>query len=235
MLASLFAMAKRIPTTCTAFYRPMRGYTVADQRKVVHAWASKHGVKIVAEYEAGEHGDDLNEWRRTTRANEGAVVADLWSIAEPRSEKVRPLASYSATIAALTASCAGVIEARTGITSRDGEKWREAVQNGANKVASGREMPRARAQRMARKRWAKAPAGVVEHWGSPNMKGERDRWAQHWRDTKFASAEAAFDALPEEMQQEFGSTRTAYRVFGPRHGGAKGGRPRKPAAKRRKV
>lgn len=228
-------MAKRLPLNCTAFYRALRGYTVADQRKVVHAWAAKHGATIVAEYVAGEHGDDWREWQRRTRETEGAIVADLWAIAEPRSERVRPMASYTIALTALLSGCAGVIEARTGITSRDGERWREAIQAGANKVAAGREMPRARAQRMARKRWAKAPAGVVEHWGSPNMAKERERWAQHWRDTKFASAEAAFNALPDEMQQEFGSTRTAYRVFGPRHGGAKGGRPRKPAAKRRKV
>lgn len=217
MHVSLFAMAKPLPHNYVAFYRPLRSYTTESQRAIVCSWLDQNGGKLVAEYTAGEHGDDLIEWQRRTRSTEGAIVADLWAIPEMRRDGTRPTSIYSATLAALAATCAVIVEARTGITSRDGAKWRAAVEAGANKVASGRERPRGHAKKMARARWAKAAPGIVEEWLSPNMASEREQWQNHWCNRKkYRSAQAAFDAFPAKLQQEFASTRTAYRIFGPR-------------------
>lgn len=226
-------MAKALPTNYVAFYRPLRSYTKESQSHAVRAWIDANGGKLVAEYTAGEHGDDLMEWQRRTRSTEGAIVADLWAIPEMRTPGTRPTSIYSATLAALTATCAVIVEARTGITSRDGAKWRDAVEAGANKIANGRERPKGHGRKMARARWAKATPGIVEHWLSANMDAERERWQNHWQNRKkYASATAAFDALPANLQAEFGSARTAYRIFGPRDPDRQiGGRP--PAKKRK--
>lgn len=210
-------MAKVRTTLFTAFYRPLRGYSRDHQRQIVHDWAAKNGATLIAEYTAGEHGDDLDEWRRTTRANEGAVVADLWAIPDLKSAGVRPTAEYSRLIVSLMSSCAVIVEARTGITSRDGERWHDAVAAGANKVGTGRERPRGHHRKAAKARWAKAAPGIVEHWQSPNMADQRERWQNHWQNRKkYRSAQAAFEALPEKLQQEFATPRTCYRIFGPR-------------------
>lgn len=210
-------MAKPLPHNYVAFYRPLRSYTTESQRAIVRAWLDQNGGKLAAEYTAGEHGDDLMEWQRRTRPTEGAIVADLWAIPEMRRDGTRPTSIYSATLSSLVAVCAVVVEARTGITSRDGAKWRAAVEAGANKVASGRERPRGHAKKMARARWAKAEPGIAEHWLSANMDAEREQWQNHWQNRKkYKSATAAFAAFPEKMQAEFGSARTAYRIFGPR-------------------
>lgn len=227
MLVSLFAMAKALPTNYVAFYRQLRSYTTESQRDVVRDWIAANGGRLVAEYTAGEHGDDLMEWQRRTRSTEGAIVADLWAIPEMRPDDTRPTSIYSATLAALAATCAVIVEARTGVTSRDGARWRDAVEMGANKIANGRERPKGHGRKMARARWAKAAPGIVEHWLSPNMADERERWQNHWQNRKkYPSAQAAFDAFPAKLQQEFASTRTAYRIFGPRDPSREsGGRP----------
>lgn len=234
MLISLFAMAKSLPPTYVAFYRPLRSYTVDAQREIVRAWLDQHGGKLAAEYTAGEHGDDLMEWQRRTRSTEGAIVADLWAIPDIKTRGTRPTSVYGATLAALAATCAVIVEASTGITSRDGQKWRDAVEAGANRVSSGRERPRGHGKRMARARWAKAAPGIVEEWLSPNMAETREQWQNHWCNRKkYRSAQAAFDAFPTKLQQEFASVRTAYRIFGPRdHDRESGGRA--PAKKPRR-
>lgn len=81
---------------------------------------------------------------------------------------------------------------------------------------------------MAKKRWENMPPKLVERWSEPNMRRERERWSQHWRDPKFKTGQAAFDALPAALQDEFRTTRRMYDLFGPRDPtGSKGGRPPK--------
>lgn len=95
-------------------------------------------------------------------------------------------------------------------------------------------LPGDRARAMARSRWAKAEPGVVDLWRSPAMDAERKRWGSHWRDPVYPNAQAAFDAFPEELQQQFGSVTTARRIFKHRRPGdpSAGGRPPKTKRKR---
>lgn len=86
------------------------------------------------------------------------------------------------------------------------------------------------AVKMARKRWdADGHRGVVDKWHSAAMRKELARWQQHWRDPIYSSADAAFEAFPDEIKDEFGSMTTARRVFGRRrpHDPTAGGRPPK--------
>lgn len=217
----------------TAFYRSLRGHSVEHQRELVKAIVARMGGRIIAEYTADEHGGDRDEWIRTTRQHEGAVVAGLYVIPEPATKGRRPSADYAAALMSLVQRCAVVVDAESGLTSRDGAKWVALVERHAHKTAAGRTMHRKRAQKMAKAKWDKAPPTPSERWSAPNMKREHKRWAQHWRDPIYSTAQAAFDALPEAMQAEIKTTRRMYDIFGPRDPtGARGGRP--PAAKKRK-
>lgn len=214
----------------TVFFRQLRGHSIDHQRKLVAKVLQSLGGKVVAEYVAGETGSgDRDEWIKRTRPHEGAVVAGLFVIPEPRSECSRPSADYAAALMALVQGCAVVVDAETGITSRDGAKWRELVEKHARKTASGRQMTQGRAKRMAHKRWERAEPGVYERWNSPQMARELERWQQHWRDPQFHSGEAAFAAFPAEIQKEMGSITTVRRIFGRRRPNdpAAGGRPPK--------
>lgn len=217
----------------TVFIRALRGHPVEHQRKLIEREIKRRGASVMAEYIAGESGDDRDEWIRQTRATEGAMVAGLYVIPEMATKGKRPSADLTAALIDLALRCALIVDAEHGISSADGKRWRELVEKSAVKTAAGRSLSRKAAQRMARTKWAKTSPGVVERWTAPNMRRELARWQQHWRDPMYSSAEVAFGALPDEIRDEFGSMTTARRVLGKRrpHDPTAGGRP--PAKKRK--
>lgn len=225
----------------TVFYRALRGHSIDHQRKMVEAIVARLGGRIIAEYTAGEMGEDRDEWIRRTRATEGAIVAGLYVIPEPAMKASRgvkgrrPSADYAAALMALVQGCAVIVDAESGLTSKDGAKWRALVELHAGKTAAGRQMTKARARKMAAKRWEGVPPKATDRWSAPNMRRERERWAQHWRDPKYRTGQDAFDALPVEMRDEIRTPRRMYDIFGPRNpSGSKGGRPRKPKSRQTK-
>ena len=197
----------------TIFLRGLRGHTVERQRELIEREIKRRGASVMAEYIAGESGDDRDEWIKRTRSNEGAMVAGLYVIPEPAAKGKRPSADLTAALVDIIQRCALVVDAETGVSSRDGKRWRELVEKSAVKTAGGRALSRKRAQKMAEKRWDKADPGVEKRWNAPNMKRELARWQQHWRDPIYSSAEAAFAALPDDIRKEFGSVTTARRVL----------------------
>lgn len=213
----------------TLFFRALRGHPVERQRELIDREIKRRGASVAAEYVAGESGDDRDEWIRRTRANEGAMVAGLYVIPEMAAKGKRPSADLTAALLDIVQRCALVVDAETGISSADGKRWRELVEKSAVKTAAGRALSRKKAQKMARTKWAKSSPGVVERWNAPNMRRELSRWQQHWRDPIYSSAEAAFEALPDEIRDEFASMTTARRVLGKRrpHDPTAGGRPPK--------
>lgn len=213
----------------TVFLRALRGHPVEHQRELIEREIKRRGASVMAEYIAGESGDDRDEWIRRTRANEGAMVAGLYVIPEMAAKGKRPSADLTAALLDIVQRCALVVDAETGVSSKDGKRWRDLVEKSAVKTASGRALSRKKAQKMARTKWAKSSPGVVERWAAPNMRKELARWQQHWRDPIYSSAESAFEAFPDEIKAEFGSMTTARRVFGRRrpHDPTAGGRPPK--------
>lgn len=218
----------------TIFLRGLRGHPVERQRELIEREIKRRGATVMAEYIAGEAGDDRDEWIKRTRSNEGAMVAGLYVIPEMAAKGKRPSADLTAALVDLIQRCALVVDAETGISSKDGKRWRELVERSAVKTASGRALSRKRAQKMARKKWEVTGPGAVARWAAPNMRKELARWQQHWRDPIYSSAEAAFAALPDDIRDEFGSITTARRVFGRRkpNDPTAGGRP--PVKKRKR-
>lgn len=217
------------------FIRPLRDFGEEYQRKLIADYVKRHGGKVVAEYVQGTlGGEERNEWLRRTRPSEGAIVADLSVIAEGRAKgNGSPTADFAAVIAGLMSSVAIVVDARAGITSKDGAKWRDLVQSAASRVAGGRQLSARRASEMAKAK-NRAHPGVKAHWHSPKMKHALKRWQQHWRDPEFSSARAAFEAMDADVQEEIGSLSTANKIFGPRKPGdpSAGGRGKKRKRKR---
>lgn len=218
---------------CTVFYRPLRHLPVERQREMCEPIFKRLDAHPV-EYIAGEHGDDRDEWIKRTRRNEVAVVAKIEIIAEPRTKGRRPSVDFAVAVQELVQQCQYVIEAASGITSKDGAKWKNLLLHAGNLVVAGRVLTPQRAKKMAGKRWAVAEPGVVKRWQSPSMAREHARWSQHWRDPKFKNDEDAFQNFPAELREEFGSPTTARRIFKNRRPGDKsvGGRP--PSTKRKR-
>jgi hypothetical protein len=217
---------------CSNFYRPLRGLSVEKQRQLCADAASRLNVTITNEYDASEDDAARDEWIKQLerRPRDAAMVAKLEVIGETRQTTKSPTADFASAIMAVAMASDFVVEAASGTTSRNGKSWRDLVKHAAAVVSAGRVMSKRVAKSRAAKRWAKALPGVVERWMHKSKAAERKRWGQHWRDPQYTNEQLAFEALPEALQQEFGSSSTARRIFGKRRPGNKsaGGRPPKP-------
>lgn len=207
-----------------AYLRPLRGLPVERQREMCEAACPGQTITF---YEVHER----EAWLRALRSDEIALVARLDVLAEPKRPgvKTRPMADFSATLSEAQRRAHAVMDAETGASSSDhGSSWRRLVEYTGQRLARGtRRLVKKDAKRMARRRWDAAEPGTVERWQSPAMRSEFARWGQHWRDPSFPNAEAAFAALPEALQKEFGSLTTARRIFGRRTTGKRGRRPKR--------
>jgi len=215
---------------CSTFYRPIRGLTSRQQRELCATAASKLGLTVASEYDAAEIDGARDEWvKQLARRREVGIVAKLEVVAETRKVVKSPTADYAAALMEAVQASAFIVDAFSGITSRDGRKWRNLVEKGASIVSAGRILTPARARKLVAKRWAKALPGTVEVWLQPHMRPQREALASIWRDSAYANDQEAFEALPVERQQEFGSSSTVRRIFGRRRPRDKsaGGRPRK--------
>lgn len=208
-----------------AYLRAIEGLTLDRQRALCSA------VATAIFYE----GDERDGWLRALRRDEVALVARLEVIAAPKAiGGKRPLVDFTATLSVLLHKARVVVDAETGITSNDGRKWSDLVEWTAQRIATGsRRLPRTRAKSMAAKRWGAAEPGMRSRWRSPAMRTEFERWGQHWRDPKYNSAEAAFAALPEDMQREFRNVTMMRRIFEHRRPGDPSAGGRKPKRRRK--
>lgn len=224
------------PKNFTTFRRDLRGHGIAHQQAMIDRWLAKHGAALVATYTAGEwRGGERDEWIRRTRATEGAIVAGLYVIPEPAAPGKRPSADFAAALQELRSSCALIVDAETGITSADGQAWRDLVVSAGHKTSAGRQLSSKEARKRARKRWDHAAPGAVAKWLSPQMCKIREQMAHIWRDAAYRNDATAFEAMPADVKAELGSPVNARRVFGRRKPGdaTAGGRPpRKPKRKR---
>lgn len=199
------------PKNIRAYLRPLRDYSLAEQR----AAAEKAGAKVF--YVEGETADARAAWLKALRSNEIAMLPRLDVLPVLRTPTgARPSVDFPATLAAVQDRCLYIVDATSGITSKDGKRWHELVAWAAHKITVGRALPSKVGRKMARKRWANADPGTVARWLSPHMAAKRHRWSQHWRDPAFGSEQKAFDALPADVKQELGSKSTARRIFNPK-------------------
>lgn len=194
-----------------AYLRPLRDYSLDEQRKAVES----AGAKVV--YVEGETPDARRAWLKALRPTEVAMLPRLDVLPVLRTPKgKRPSVDFPAALAEVQDRCLYILDAHHGITSKDGKNWHDLVAWAAHKITVGRALPSKRGRAMARKRWANAEPGTVARWMSPHMADKRHRWAQHWRDPKYGSEQKAFDALPDELKAELGSKSTARRIFNPK-------------------
>lgn len=216
--------------TYTAFYRPIKGHSVEHQRKLVLAYVQQRGGRIVAEYTANLKSlGERDEWIARTRKTEAAIVAGLFVIPEPAAKGSRPTADYARAMMQLFSRAGIVVEAMSGITSADGEAWENLIYDHSIKTARGRVLTTREAKKMSAESQRRRGPDIAPAWNAPNMRAEKIRWQQHWRDPAFSSARKAFDAMPADIRESLGSYRTAINVLGKRRPGDKsaGGRPPK--------
>lgn len=209
-----------------AYLRDVGGLPIEQQR----CMARDAGVTVVYEHgEAGPRRDVRRGYVQSLRAGDTAWLPRLDVLILPKAERQgrRSTTDVATVIADILALGAVIEEGTTGVTSKDGEAWRERFEWLMRKAGTGR-MTRAKAKRIGAKGGAVLRArAVATRWKSPAMRAERERWAAVWRDPIYGSAEAAAEAV--DVDDLRGRVTMCYRVFGPRRPGdpRAGGRPRK--------
>lgn len=217
------------PTKFTAFVRPAGSYTADEQREIIAAWLKANGCTLETEYDAGEFAGARDEWVTRTRKTEGAIIAALWLIGEPRGNIGRPTTDFIRALSKIEHAAALVVEAETGIASTS-KQWADRKAEAQDFIAAGKRRLSKRQQRvMAAARAKKAVPGGLERWRDPANKRRYDKWHAHWTSRKFKSGAEAYNAIPEDVRDDIGGLRMMYKIFGPRHLGdvRVGGRPPK--------
>lgn len=194
-------------------------------------WMARE-AQIAVVYEHGEAGrsvDTRSAYVRSLRPGDEAWVARLDVLLLPKAEREgrRATEDLGGVIADILGRGAIIVEGATGITSRDGSKWKERVEWAMRQAGTGR-MPRARAKRIGAKGGAVIKARAVRtKWRAPAMNAARERWASVWRDPVHSNDEKAAAAIdvPELKNRKH----LCRAIFGPRRPGDKraGGRPRR--------
>ena len=152
---------------------------------------------------------------RNLRHDEVAVVARLIGIAE-RKPKERPgIAFYDRLIRLLQSRAAYILDAHTGITSLDGEPWRQLYLKTGRTITRGRELSSEKAADMATTRHENKEPGLQEYWESMKGTDEYNRLASHWRDPIYTSSKEARAASPNE-ELRTASDSMWRRIFGGR-------------------
>lgn len=204
----------------------MPGMPIETQR-----WMAKD-AKITVVYEHREGGRKIDvraAYVRALQAGDEAWVPRLDVLIAPREErgKVRATTDLAATLADILGRGAIIVDGATGITSRDGSKWKERVEWAMKQAGSGR-MSRAKARKIGARGGAVMKARAVQTlWKSPMKAAERERWAAVWRDRKYSNdAERAAAIDVDELR---GRPHLCRRIFGRIDPDAPftGGRPRK--------
>lgn len=187
-------------------------------------------ITVVYEHgEAGRNYDVRSAYVRALRAGDEAWVPRLDVLVLPKAERAgtRATTDLASVIADILGRGAIIVEGATGITSRDGSKWKERVEWAMRQAGAGR-MTRAKAKRIGAKGGAVVKAkAVATRWLAPAMKREREQWASVWRDPVHNNDDQAASAI--DVPELRGRKWLCRRIFGARRPGDKraGGRPRK--------
>lgn len=208
-----------------AYLRAVPGMTIETQR-----WMAQD-TKITVVFEAGVGRNSvpkLANYITSLRAGDEAWVPRLDVLSLPKADRGTRSAAgvLGSAIADILGRGAVIVEGATGITSRDGDRWKERVDKAMSIVSSGR-MTRAKARKVGAKGGAVIKGrAVTTRWKTTAMKAERERWAAVWRDPIHRNEDVAAEAIePPELH---GNKWMCRRIFGPRRPGDKraGGRPR---------
>jgi hypothetical protein len=209
-----------------AYLRAIPGMTIETQRWM----AQDNKTTVVFEGGIGRNGvPRLDTYISSLRAGDEAWVPRLDVLVRPKEERRgrSAAATLGSSIADILGRGAIIVDGETGITSRDGDRWKERVELTMRRITSGR-MTRAKARKIGAKGGAVIRGrAATTRWKAPAMKAEFARWASVWRDPIYSNDQAASDAIePPELN---GRPHLCRRLFGPRRPGDKraGGRPRK--------
>lgn len=174
-----------------------------------------NGLEGVAELTAFYEASEFDLFVKQLRRDEIAVVARLIGVAE-RKPKERPgIAFYDRLIRLLQSRAAYILDAHTGITSLDGERWRQLYLRTGRTITRGRELSSEKAADMATTRHENKEPGLQEYWESMKGTEEYNRLASHWRDPIYKSSKEARSASPNE-ELRTASDSMWRRIFGGR-------------------
>lgn len=203
------------PKHARAFIGDLPRLSREQQLELCHdAVAALDGVSALESvYESSE----FDAFVRDLRSDEVAVIARLSALAEKKPKGRRPGAAFFLRLDRLRGASLVILDADSDIRSDDEDKWLKHVESTANKITQGRKLTSAHAKKMAAKRHAKRPPGIVEEWKSRSRAADHRRVAQHWRDPSIKSAEEAIATVPEEFSElRTVSRSTMERIFGRR-------------------
>ena len=187
------------------------------------------GITVV--YEHGERGrkiDIRSAYVRALRPGDEAWVSRLDVLCAPRNErgKTRATTDLASVIADILGRGAIIVDGATGITSRDGQRWKERVEWAMRQVAAGR-MTTAKARKVGAKGGAVMKAKSIETlWNSPSMAAEKKKWLAVWRSRDYSNDKQRAAAMPEPLRDRPHLCRRIFKRADPK-AKWKGGRPRK--------
>jgi len=145
--------------------------------------------------------EERDLWARQLRCDEIGVVHSLSVLRLTRKQLLGadPKSDFSGFIASVGGLY--LLEASTGLTSKDRAKWRKAVTQASKKPPLGsKPLTKAEASRIATEGWKTRNRGVVVLWKSDARSKELKHLIRHWRAADTAkTAHATLGEFIEEM------------------------------------
>ncbi|MGI9159842.1 MAG: hypothetical protein ACR2K1_08830 [Saprospiraceae bacterium] len=201
-------------------------YSVKEQL----ADCAKFGAGVV--YTVGKKGDTREAWVVSVRSGNTALVPRLDLIADPKGpSNYSPSQQFASDVSAILARGGVIVEALTGISSRD-TAWNERFREVMRFLQKGRRGKHPRSlDGLARGTKRAIDTSTVKNWSKPHMRQHRQHYGSMWYDRvqyrTVEAAEAAINnALRDARMEEIGSWRSMYRIWGGRTG-----KKRKPKAR----
>lgn len=157
-----------------------------------------NGIEGVSELTAFYKPTEFDRFVKNLRRDEIAVIARISGIAERKPNERPGIAFYDRLIQLLQSKAVYILDAHTGITSLDGEPWRQLYLKAGRSITRGRELSSEKGAAMATKRHESKEPGLEEYWKSMKNTDEYNRLASHWRDPIHKNARAAIASSPNE-------------------------------------
>lgn len=222
------------------FVRPVFGLSEEIQMRMIKKAVEKLGIRheIYKSPIKADSKDERGELLKNCRGSEVVVVARLNVLGRTGKEVSTTVSrDFMWFVGELKSQCGYILvlddnlqhtPPNSPITSDD-DDWKAVLDRATDVVSNSRgDMTPAKNKKMLDRRWAGTFRGVFDEWTkNPERANEREAMSHIWRDPIYPNAQAAYDALPEDVRSQIKNPQMAGKIFGRRKPGVNIGRPKK--------